>query len=83
MLPGMRMGFVGCMKLSSLGIIFSGRLIGDRWKGTGMGGKQTGSTGVPSSGGSVRVIRKESGDFSFKINRLNKQLDEGMYLRLT
>lgn len=69
MLPGS----IGCMRSSSSGIMVSGRLIADIWKGKGTGEKQTGGTGIPSSGGSVCVIRKESGDFSFKINRLNKQ----------
>lgn len=37
---------------------------------------------VPSTGGSVPVIRIESGDFSFKANRLNKLLDDVTYLIL-
>ena len=37
---------------------------------------------VPSTGGSIPVIRRESGDFSFKANRLNKMLDGVIYLIL-
>lgn len=78
MLPG-SMGSVGSF---FSGIIFSSRLVVDIQKGTEGVEKLTGGARVPSIGGSVSVIRMESGDFSFKINRLNKLLDNAIHLIL-
>lgn len=78
MLPGS----IGGGEFSFSVIIFSSRLVVDIEKGTKRGKKQMGCGEVPSTGGSVPVIRIESGDFSFKANRLNRLLDDVIYLIL-
>lgn len=78
MLPGS----IGGIEFSFSDIVFSSRLLADIEKGIKWGEKQMGCGEVPSTGGSVPVIRIESGDFSFKANRLNKLLDDVIYLIL-
>ena len=77
MLPGSS----GCMRSCSDKTL-SWRFLSEHRGKTELGGKQAERPKVPSIGGSVLFIEKQSGDLSFKISRLNNLFHDVIYLIL-